>query len=226
MRVIDLSMPIADDHFRWPVSREVKGDFEAGDLFQATRINVPCHGFTHMDAPCHMVPGGPTLDDLALDRVVGACAVIDLEGIAPSTEVTADLLAERAGHVRKGDIVLMRSCWERQRSITQPEFWTDAPYMSREASTWLLDRGVTAIAFDFPQDYTIRLLLSGEVRPIEEHVTHDVLLRNGVTLIEYVCNTAAVTTARTFLCALPIKVPGSDGAPARVVALEGVAAVQ
>ena len=61
------------------------------------------------------------------------------------------------------------------------------PYMTREASEWLLERGPRAVAFDFPQDYVIRLLLKGERRPLAENVTHDVLLQNGVTLIEYLC---------------------------------------
>ena len=51
-------------------------------------------------------------------------------------------------------------------------------------------------------------------------MTHDVLLRNGVILIEYLANTAALAAPRTFLCCLPLKVPDADGAPARVVALE------
>ena len=126
-----------------------------------------------------------------------------------------------AGRVRRpGDIVVMRSCWEQQRSPRTPEFWTDAPYMTREASEWLLERGPRAVAFDFPQDFVIRLLLKGERRPLADNVTHDVLLRNGVTLIEYLSNTAALAGSRTFLCCLPLKIPGADGAPARVIALE------
>ena len=46
------------------------------------------------------------------------------------------------------------------------------------------------------------------------------LLKNGVTLIEYLSNTVALTKPRTFLCCLPLKLPGADGAPARVIALE------
>ena len=96
--------------------------------------------------------------------------------------------------------------------------------MTREGSQLLLEMGIKAIGFDFPQDYPIRLLLKGqEKRPFEEHVTHDILLRNGVTMIEYLCNTAALTGERTFLCALPLKVPTADGAPARVIAIEDMA---
>jgi arylformamidase len=80
------------------------------------------------------------------------------------------------------------------------------------------------VAVDFPQDYTIRLLLDGVVAPRPEHVTHDVLLKSGVTLIEYLVNTAALAGPRTFLCAAPLKIPNADGAPSRAFALEGIAA--
>jgi arylformamidase len=146
--------------------------------------------------------------------------VADLRLLAPNQAITAARLADAGAHVQGGDIVVIKSCWERQRSPRTPEFWTEAPYVSREAASWLLERKPRAVAFDFPQDYTIRLLLKGEVRPVAEHVTHDVLLRNGVILIEYLANTAALAAPRTFLCCLPLKIPEADGAPARVVALE------
>ncbi|MEM7189453.1 MAG: cyclase family protein [Pseudomonadota bacterium] len=222
MKIIDLSMPVDAGHFRWPVERGKKGDYAEGDLFEASWLKTSCHGFTHMDAPRHMVPGGPALDDLDLARVVGRAAVIDLRDVRPNEEITAHRLARRAGHLAEGEIALFQTAWDQQRDWSTPAFWRDAPFMSREAAEWLLDRGVTACAFDFPQDYTIRLLLDGEVRPIEEHVTHDVLLRNNVTLIEYLVNTDQVAGPHTFLAALPVKMSASDGAPSRVIAIEGL----
>jgi kynurenine formamidase len=217
-RIIDLSMPIAD-HFRWPVERKVRGDHEQGDVFQATWLGWTVHGFTHMDSPRHCVPGGPTTDDVALETTVGEAAVVDLTPVAPDEAISAERLAAAAGHLEAGDIVVMRSCWERQRSPTTPEFWTEAPFMTRAAAEWLLARRPRAVAFDSPQDYVIRLLHTGERRPLVDNVTHDVLLRNGVILIEYLANTVALTEPRTFLCCLPLKVPAADGAPARVIAL-------
>ena len=76
-----------------------------------------------------------------------------------------------------------------------------------------------AVGFDFPQDYPIRLLLKGEVRPIEEQVTHDVLLRDGVVLIEYLVNTQEIDRERVWFCCLPLKIEESDGAPVRAIAL-------
>jgi arylformamidase len=218
-RIIDLSMPI-HDHFRWPVERRVRGDHGKGDVFQATWLGWTVHGFTHMDSPRHCVPGGPTTDDVPLERTVGEAEVVDLTPIQPNEGISAGRLAAAAGHLRAGDIVVMRSCWEQQCSPRTPEFWTEAPYMTREAAEWLLARQPRAVAFDFPQDYAIRLLLKGETRPLADNVTHDVLLKNGVILIEYLANTAALQGPRTFLCCLPLKVPAADGAPARVIALE------
>lgn len=222
MRVVDLSMPIDTGHVRWPVERGRKGDFARGDLFEVSWLRTSCHGFNHVDAPRHMVPGGPTLDDLDLARVVGPAAIIDISDIRPNEAIDAKRLAPVAGHLSPGEIALFRTCWERQRDWHTEAFWRDAPYLTRDAAEWLLGRSPTACAFDFPQDYTIRLLLDGEVRPIPEHVTHDVLLRNGVTLIEYLVNTVALTGARTFLAAQPIRLAGADGAPARVIAIEGL----
>jgi kynurenine formamidase len=219
-RIIDLSMAI-EDHFRWPVERRVNGSHAQGDVFEATWVGFTVHGFSHMDAPRHCVPGGPTTEQIPLERTVGDAAVVDLTPVQPNEAITEDRLSAAAGHVRPDDIVVMRSCWEQQRSPRTPEFWTEAPFMTREASTWLLGRRPKAVAFDFPQDFVIRLLLEGERRPLAENVTHDMLLRNGVILMEYLSNTAALTRQRTFLCCLPLKVPGSDGAPARIIAIEG-----
>ena len=218
-RIIDLTMPI-EDHFRWPVGRELAADFARGDLFQITRLTFGVHGFTHMDSPRHILPDGPTTSEIPLEATVGDAAVVDLSDVAPNEAIGAERLRAAAGHVGRGDRMVFRTAWERQRSPRTAEFWTEAPYLTRDAAEWLLERGVRTVAYDFPQDYTIRLLLRGEVRPMAEHVTHDVLLRNGVVMIEYLSNTAALTRPRTWLCALPLKVPGADGAPARVIAVE------
>jgi arylformamidase len=218
-RIIDLSMPI-EDHLRWPVERRLRNDHAKGDLFQVTWLGWGVHGFTHMDSPRHFFPDGKTTSEIPLETTVGEAAVIDLAPVAPNQAIGPERLAAAGGHLLRGDIAVMRSCWAEQRSPRTAEFWTEAPYMTREGASWLLERGVRAVAFDFPQDYCIRLMLKGEVRPIEENVTHDILLRNGVILIEYLVNTVALTRPRVWFCCLPLKVPNSDGAPARVIAME------
>ncbi|PTM39280.1 cyclase family protein [Bosea sp. 124] len=222
MEIIDLSMPI-EQHFRWPVELAIKGDIAAGDQFRVSRINMTCHGFSHVDAQAHVIAHSPTIETTALDRVVGPCRVLDLRDVAPTQAIDAERLAAADPGGPDGEILLLASGWDTKRDYRTREFWLDAPYLTRDAALWLKSRNPTALAFDFPQDFPIRLLLDNKHVPFEEHVTHDVCLRAGITLIEYVVNTSALKNPRTFLCAAPLKLPNADGSPARIFAIEGLA---
>lgn len=221
MRIVDLSMPIAP-HFRWPVDLQIKGDVAAGDQFRVSRVAMTCHGFSHVDAQAHFVAHGPTIETTPLDRVVGPCRVLKLRGVAPGEAIDAARLAAADPGGPEGEILMLSAEWDMQRDNGTRAFWTDAPYLTRDAAEWLKAQRPTAIAFDFPQDYPIRLLLDGQEVPNEEHVTHDVCLKAGITLIEYLVNTSAIAGPRTFLCAAPLKLPNADGAPARIYAIEGL----
>lgn len=221
MKLHDLSMPVTADHFRWPAPRAVSGDHSQDAPFQVTRLTLSCHAFTHMDARRHMLPEGETIEATPLGDVVGPAFVLDLRDAEPEAEIgEARLEAALEGHAGER-ILLCRTAWDERRDWRGPAYWRDAPWLGRGAAEALMRRGPTAVAFDFPQDWTIRLSLEGVVPPMPEHVTHDVLLRRGVTLIEYLRGAGAIAGPRVFLCALPIKVEGADGAPARVVAFEG-----
>jgi arylformamidase len=222
MRIIDLSLPIAAGHPRWKTEVTATGDLAKGDLAQVTWLKVSCHAFTHVDARRHMFADGATIETTPLDALVGPCAVVDLMDAQPNEAIGAEKLAARGKHITRGGMVLLKSDWDRQRSPTTKEFWLDSPYLTRDAAEWLLATGIRTIGYSFPQDYTIRLLLKGETRPLAEHVTHDVLLRAGVHMIEYVANTADIREANVFLSAAPLKIPGADGAPARVYCIEGL----
>lgn len=224
MRIIDLSMTITKDHFRWKNEHRVSGDLRDGDQFQVTWLTLSCHAFTHVDALAHILPDGNTIDQTPLDQLVGWCHVINLEEVAPNTEITEEMLKGVCPDLRPGSRIIMRTCWSRQRSPGTPEFWLDAPFMSRDACLWLLEKKITAIGFDFPQDWPIRLSLknTSEKVPFKEHVTHDTLLRNGIAMVEYLANTDAIREDEVLLVAAPLKVAAGDGAPARVLAIEGL----
>lgn len=218
MRIHDLSMPIEPGHFRWPAPRAESGDWTDARPFRVTRLDLSCHSFTHVDAARHMLPDGAAIDETPLEDVCGPAFVVDLMPVQPNEEIGADRIdAALAGH-RGEAILLLRTGWDVQRDWRTPGYWRDAPWLPRAAAKRLAAARPRAVAFDFPQDYTIRLSLDGIVPPIEEHVTHDVLLRHGVTLIEYLVGASAIAGPRVMLSALPLKVTGADGAPARVVA--------
>lgn len=220
-RIVDLTRPL-QDHFRWAFERGRRGDLRGGDVFEVDWLRTSVHGFTHMDAQRHILANGFSSDQIPLDSAVGDAAVVDLSVIEPNTAVDAALLEKAGRHVREGDRVVMKSGWDQVRSPFTKDYWLDAPYMTRDGAEWLLNRKVRTVAFDFPQDEVTRLYVQGEkARPLEENITHDVLLRNGVVLVEYLINTISLSGDRTFLCVLPMKLPDSNGMPVRAVAFEG-----
>lgn len=220
MRIIDLSMPIAS-HFRWPTETPVRGNIAGGDQFRVTRLHATCHGFSHVDAQAHILADAPTIEATALERVVGPARVLNLRDVRPNEEIGPERLAKADPGGPEGEILILSTGWDKHRDYNTRAFWLDAPWLNRAAAQWLADAKPTAIAFDFPQDYPIRLLLDGGVVPFDQHVTHDICLRQGITLIEYLVNTSALPGPRTFFSAGPLKIPGADGAPARIYAIEG-----
>ncbi len=221
MKIVDLSMPIAP-HFRWPVELSIKGDIAAGDQFRVSKIAGPCHGFSHVDAAAHFVAGAPTIEATPLSQVVGACRVLDLSARPANAPIEPEHLAAADPGGKEGEILLLAAHWSDRRDHQDKTFWTEAPWLTLESAQWLAARKPSAVAFDFPQDYPIRLLLEGKEVPKPEHVTHHVLLSHGVTLIEYVFNTSRLSAPRNLFSAAPLLIPNADGAPARFYAIEGL----
>jgi kynurenine formamidase len=221
MKIIDLSMPI-EPHFRWPAELSIKGDIAAGDQFRVSKLLTPCHGFSHVDAKAHFCADSPTIETTPLSQVVGPCRVLNLSDRPDNTAIEPEHLAAADSGGAEGEILLLAAHWADRRNYREKEFWTEAPWLTRESALWLAARKPSAVAFDFPQDFPIRLLLEGKEVPKPEHVTHDVLLSHGVTLIEYVVNTSKLSAPRNLFSAAPLLIPNADGAPARFYAIEGL----
>lgn len=222
--MIDLTFPIRE-HFRWPVQRSFIGDQTQGDVFRKTTLKSPVHAYTHIDAARHILADGDTIECLDLNHTVGDCHVLDLSDVAPNTSIDAERLAAAArkavGDQKLEPRLLLKTGWSSRTPIDERRFWTESPYITRDGAQWLQDQRPLAVAFDFPQDKTIRDMLDdAPAPPLDAHVTHALLLAKGVTLIEYLANTAALNTSHIHLVALPLKIDGADGAPARVIAYE------
>jgi arylformamidase len=218
MELIDLSMAI-QPLWRWPIEIGLAKDMARGDPYRVTAVKMTMHSFTHVDTPLHIEPGRESIDEVGLERLCGPAAVVNLQPIRENQEIDRDLLVDKAGHVRPGDIVLLKTGWDLLWDCTTKRYWLDAPYLSLEAVHYLSGLSIKAVGFDFPQDFVIRQIPARHP-PAAEMPTHDILLRRGILLIEYLCNLHRIRGARVDLYALPLKVSGAEGACARVVAVE------
>ena len=216
MALIDLTTLIRP-HWRWPVKIEQVMTLENGDSYRVTRLGAAMHSFTHVDTPLHIEPGRETIEEVPLDALCGAAAVVDLSPARPNQEIGLEQVQAAWGRVREGDVVLLKTCWDQQRDMDTKEYWTEAPWLSREAAAWLARQPIKALGFDFPQDHAIRQVPGRHPRA-DEMPTHDLVLRKGIYLIEYLCNLGALKADRVELFVMPLKVQGAEGACARVAA--------
>ena len=98
---LDVSVPVSSRLPVWPGDPGIDIAFtkrpEEGNPVTASRLNLGSHSGTHIDAPAHFIPGGSTIDTIALDRLIGPCRVIDLtdaETIGVDELIAADWSAD------------------------------------------------------------------------------------------------------------------------------------
>jgi arylformamidase len=173
---------------------------------QLTLLQTTAHVGTHLDAPVHFVPGGATLDEIPLDRLIAPGVVIDLTGLS-RPGVTADFLAPRLGSVQPGDVVFLDFGWAERYGT--PEYG-DHPYLEEDAAALLVERGAGIVAVDTASPD----LPARHRTPDFTFPAHRTLLGAGVLIIENV--SAAVSRLsgkRVDVQAIPIPLRGADGAP-------------
>ena len=213
--VVSLTHPIAR-HWNW-LGDTLRREPEAGFLAE-TGVDWPKHGFTHVDAPCHMVRGSLTLDECGLDQLCGEAAVIDVSDRVPAKPVTAEVLESRGSHVRKGDLVVLRSNLHRRFPSTTPDYWQQSTWLDASGSKWIVERGAKALVIDFPQDYNARDM-NDRLVTNDEFVEHQIVLGAKLMHLEHVVNLWKIDQERMFLIGWPLRLPKADGGPAGPVAL-------
>ena len=202
---IDISVTIRNGMVHWPsdppVTVEQVHSIERGDSANLSALSMGAHTGTHMDAPCHFIPGGDGIDKLPLDVVVGEARVIeihDTESIKP-----AELTLHR---IQRGERILFKTR-NSSRVWQTVSFVEDFVHISKEAATFLAERGVRLVGVDY--------LSVGEYQKGGAEI-HQLLLGSGAWLIEGL-DLSRVEPGRYFLICLPLKLAHGDGAPARAI---------
>src|SRR4029453_16094535 len=62
------------------------------DPMNSTTMSMVCHYGTHVDAPCHFIPGAPAFHEIPLDRLCGSGVVWRLHW-RPGDMITGDQVA-------------------------------------------------------------------------------------------------------------------------------------
>lgn len=207
MKIYDITLPISESLATWPgdpaVSIELASSLAKGDEANVTRLSLGAHTGTHIDAPSHFEPDGIGVDALPLDLLVGPCRVLDLTGEAGPIGRRTLARCDLQGVSRALFKTANSEIWNRDAG----RFCETFVGLSKEGAAFLIERGIRLAGIDY---------LSIEPFQSRGHPTHHLLLRNGVVILEGV-NLSGVPAGDYELIALPMKVEGADGAPARAV---------
>lgn len=203
---IDISISIQSAMPIWPgdpayqIKRFVR--MEDGNDMNVSQISCSVHLGTHVDAPYHYVAGGKTIETLLLDTLIGPTVVAAIPDVAQIT--AADLAALNLSTDTTRLLLKTNNSTLWQQGTTQ--FAEDFVALSADAAQWLVDHNIKLIGVDY-------LSVQGYH---DGPATHQILLGADVIIVEGL-NLSAVAPGSYELFCLPIKLVGSDGAPARAV---------
>lgn len=181
-----------------------------------TVLTLNTHIGTHIDAPRHFYADGGAINEIALDRLVMREAIVlDVSHKSAGDGVTAQDLAAAETEVGPGQIAVIKTCWT-DRAFGKPEFWDNTIYLDPSVGEWIEARGVAAVAMDcFPEKPFWRMQLT----PAERGANHKRWLKAGIPMIQMLTGLGGIAPRFT-LIALPLRLDGMDGAPARVIGIE------
>lgn len=232
-RLVDLSHSYNEQTLYWPTSPsrfEKKqlafGETDGGWFYSANAVCTPEHGGTHLDAPIHFAAAGIAADEIPLQSLIAPAVVIDVStkaGEDPNYRLSAEdvlVFETQHGRITPGAIVIMRTGWSR--------YWPDAkaylgddtpgdasrlefPSYGAEAARLLVEErqvamlGVDTASIDFGRS--------------KDFIVHRIAAAQNVGGLENLTGLEELPATGVVIMALPMKIEGGSGGPARVVAL-------
>lgn len=210
MTIYDITLTISPALPTWPGDPGIElvqfESMDRGAHANVTKISTSVHMGTHVDAPHHFLNDGRTVESLPLDVLTGPCYVVQLpDGV---DAITAEVLSRSEVSSEMKRVLFGTSnshFWAKGETKFQEEFVA----ITEDGAEWLVEHGIQLVGVDY---------LS--VAPFQEsEPTHKILLGAGVVIVEGL-NLSNVMRGFYDLYCLPLKIAGSDGAPARAILIQ------
>jgi len=204
MKLIDISVPLDPNLPSYPGNTpftiEPIKRIARGDSSNVSTLHLSAHSGTHVDAPRHFFDDRAGAEALPLEMLFGRARVIE----ARSRKA---LVPEDLNGIDLSEDVRVLIKTHNSRLWGSAEFHTDYVGLSEAAARYLVDHGVKVVGVDY---------LSVEEFKKPGAPAHHVLLGGGTIVIEGL-NLRDVEPGVYDMFCLPLRIVGSDGAPARVV---------
>ena len=183
-----------------------------------TVFTLNTHIGTHIDAPRHFYADGAAIDTTPLDRIAMRQAVVlDVSHKQAGEGVNGSDLESTGVKPAAGEIAVIKTLWT-DRAFGKSEFWENTIYLDPSIGEWIEAYDVAAVAMDcFPEKPFWRMTLT----PAERGANHKRWLKAGIPMIQMLTGLGGIGPRFTMV-ALPLRLQGMDGSPARVIGIEGL----
>jgi len=234
LKLVDLTYNFEENTIFWPTAdgfhliNEAHGMTGKGYYYSSNKFSTAEHGGTHLDAPIHFYKDGISAEKIPLENLFGNAIVIDASDSCNKNRdylfniSDFELWEKRHGTIAEGSIILLRSGYgkywpDRKSYMGTDERGTEAvaklhfPGLHEDGAKWLVEkRKIKAVGIDTPSiDY-------GQSKLFKSHV---VLASNNIPIFENVANLNDLPAKGFQVIALPMKIKGGSGGPARIVAI-------
>jgi kynurenine formamidase len=232
--MVDLSHTYDTTTVFWPTAESFRlekvadGVTPGGYYYAANNFFSSEHGGTHVDAPVHFARGAQTVDQIPIERLLGAAYLIDVRDQATANadyqvsveDITRTETAQ--GPIPRDAIVLIRTGFSTRwpdpaRYLGTAERGQGAvanlrfPGLHPDAAKWIVaNRPIKAIGLDTASiDYGQSTLFE----------SHRILYAANIPAFENLTALERLPSTGAYVIALPMKIGGGSGAPLRAIAI-------
>jgi len=219
IQLIDLTHTISSDIPHWGIDCGFQStinrdyaDCATETKFRVQHLSMYAGIGTHIDAPAHCIPSGSTISDVPIQDLFAPCVVIDVSNKAHEkySMTENDILEheQKHGKIKQGSFVIIYTGWD-QLWIDPQKYRNNLvfPHVSVLAAELLVSRKIIGIGID---------TLSPDCGNSDFSV-HDLLLRNGVYIVENVANVRDLPFACAYVGIFPLKIKDGTESPVRLV---------
>jgi arylformamidase len=198
-------VPLRTGSFVYPGNPEIDISLQqsvaAGAGANVSTISFGSHSGTHVDAARHFFNDGQPVDLIPLEKLVGPALLVRFND---------QVRAIGESDLRKFDLGAHKRILLATRNsalLSKKEFASDYTYLAPDGAAYLAQKGFELVGIDY---LSIEQFHSGH------HRTHRTLLERSIVIVEGLDLSAPPAGEYQLVC-LPLRLEGSDGAPARAI---------
>ena len=169
-------------------------------------VSFISHTGTHMDAPCHFIKGGRTIDAIGINELIARPVIIKL---APNQKnIRKEDIIPYEAKIDEKTVLILNTGIDKKYGTRQ--YFNDFPTLTDEAAVWIAKKRPAIVATD-----------ASSVDPVnsKEKFIHRTLLGMNIILVESITNISLIKEDFHVCLFIPLKIKGIDGSPCRAFAL-------